>query len=82
MPRASRRSIHAEGSMNKEELELRKGIIAACRAMNALGINQGTSGNISARYGRNMLITPSGVPYEELKPADIAVMPIEGEYGS
>jgi L-fuculose-phosphate aldolase len=68
--------------MNKDELELRTGIIAACRAMNALGINQGTSGNISARYGHNMLITPSGVPYEELKPADIAVMPIEGDYGS
>jgi len=82
MPLASRRSIHAEGLMNKEELELRKGIIAACRAMNSLGINQGTSGNISARYGGNMLITPSGVPYEELKPADIAVMPVDGDYGS
>jgi L-fuculose-phosphate aldolase len=68
--------------MNKEELELRKGIIASCRAMNSLGINQGTSGNISTRCGRNMLITPSGVPYEDLKPGDIAVMPIEGEYGS
>ncbi len=68
--------------MNKEELELRKGIIAACRAMNSLGINQGTSGNISARYRNVMLITPSGVPYEDLKPADIATMPIDGEYGS
>ncbi|HET6157958.1 MAG TPA: class II aldolase/adducin family protein [Dongiaceae bacterium] len=68
--------------MNKHELELRKGIIAACRAMNSLGINQGTSGNISARHGDAMLITPSGVPYEDLKPADIAVMPIKGEYGS
>jgi L-fuculose-phosphate aldolase len=68
--------------MSKEELELRKGIIAACRAMNSLGINQGTSGNISARYRDAMLITPTGVPYEDLKPADIAAMPIVGEYGS
>ncbi|MEZ5830550.1 MAG: class II aldolase/adducin family protein [Dongiaceae bacterium] len=68
--------------MNRQELELRKGIIAACRAMNGLGINQGTSGNISARYGADMLITPSGVPYDDLKPGDIAAMPIEGEYGS
>src|SRR5215475_5460436 len=82
MSRASRRSTHAEGSMNREELELRKGIIASCRAMNSLGINQGTSGNISARHGNTMLITPSGVPYEELKPADIAAMLIDGEYGS
>jgi L-fuculose-phosphate aldolase len=68
--------------MTKEELELRKGIIAACRAMNSLGINQGTSGNISARYRDAMLITPSGVPYEELQPADITTMTLTGEYGS
>ena len=68
--------------MNKEELDLRKAIIDACRSMNALGVNQGTSGNVSARYKDVMLITPSGVPYGDLKPADIAVMPIKGEYGS
>ena len=50
--------------------------------MNSLGINQGTSGNISARYRDAMLITPSGVPYEDLKPGDIATMPLKGEYGS
>ena len=54
--------------MNREELALRKGIIEACRSMNAAGINQGTSGNISARYGDMMLITPSCVPYEEGEP--------------
>jgi len=68
--------------MNKTELELRRGIVNSCRTMNALGINQGTSGNISARHGTMMLITPSGVPYDEMKPGDIARMPIDGEYGS
>jgi L-fuculose-phosphate aldolase len=68
--------------MNKEELGLRTAIIDACRSMNALGVNQGTSGNVSARYKDVMLITPSGVPYGDLKPADIATMPIKGEYGS
>lgn len=67
--------------MKKEELDLRKGIIEACRSMNALGINQGTSGNISARHGDAMLITPTGVPYDQLKPADIAAMTLTGEYG-
>jgi len=66
----------------KQELQLRTGIVAACRRMNALGINQGTSGNISARYGDRMLITPSGVPYDDMSPDDIAAIPIEGEYGS
>ena len=29
-----------------------------------------------------MLITPSGIPYEQLKPEMIASMPLDGEYGS
>ncbi len=68
--------------MDKAELELRKGIIAACRSMNSLGINQGTSGNISARYGARMLITPTSVPYDELGPRDIMSTPIKGDGGT
>ena len=68
--------------MKREELALRQGIIEACRSMNASGINQGTSGNISARFDDDLLITPSGVPYDELEPRDIARMPITGEYGA
>jgi L-fuculose-phosphate aldolase len=68
--------------MKKDELELRKAIIAKCRWMNAAGLNQGTAGNISARYKDRMLITPSAVPYDEIEPEMIASMPIEGEYGS
>ena len=43
--------------------------------MNALGINQGTSGNISVRCGETMLITPSATPYETMAPEQIAAMP-------
>ena len=68
--------------MNEHEIELRRGIIAAARQMNAIGLNQGTSGNISARAGDRLLITPSGVPYDELEPEDIAALPLEGEYGA
>src|SRR5262249_35102213 len=68
--------------MKREELALRKAIIAACRKMNDLGINQGTSGNITARSADQLLITPPRIPYEEMTPGDIARMPLEGEYGS
>lgn len=61
------------------ENQIRKKIIALCLQMNATGLNQGTSGNISARYKGDMLITPSGIPYEDLKPADIAKVKIEGD---
>ena len=68
--------------MTDTELHLREAIIAKCRWMNAAGLNQGTSGNISARHGKTMLISPSATSYDSLSPDMIAAMPIDGEYGS
>jgi len=45
-----------------DEAELRAGIVAVMQAMDARGLNRGTSGNVSARLGDAMLVTPSGVP--------------------
>lgn len=63
------------------ELETRQEIIDKCRYMNAIGLNQGTSGNISARYKDVMLITPSAIPYDAMMPALIASMPIARDDG-
>ena len=49
--------------------EKRQSIIDACRGMNALGINQGTSGNISLPHDHGLLITPTSVPYETMQPS-------------
>ncbi len=57
----------------------RQSIIDACRAMNALGINQGTSGNISLREGEGMLITPTSMPYDAMTPDDIIEMRLDGK---
>jgi len=59
---------------------LRREIIAQSRKMNELGLNQGTSGNISVRIPDGLLITPSGVPYDELKPEDIVPMRMDGSW--
>ncbi|MEM8551964.1 MAG: class II aldolase/adducin family protein [Pseudomonadota bacterium] len=59
---------------------LRKEIIAACLDMNATGLNQGTSGNVSARVRGGMLITPSGVPYDTLSPEDIVAVKPDGDF--
>lgn len=56
--------------MSKEQ-NLRKEIITTCIKMNELGINQGTSGNVSCRWKKGMLITPSGIPYEQLRARDV-----------
>lgn len=61
-----------------DELFLRRSIIDHCRRMNASGLNQGTSGNISLRHGERMLITPSGIAYETMTPEMIASLPLAG----
>lgn len=62
----------------QDSTELRQAVIDVCLEMNTAGINQGTSGNISVRAGDHMLITPSGVPYEKMTPADLVRMPLDG----
>ncbi|MEL6678069.1 MAG: class II aldolase/adducin family protein, partial [Pseudomonadota bacterium] len=64
--------------MDQTERDLRQAIIDQCLAMNASGLNQGTSGNISARHGDRMLITPSATPYPALEPEMIAALPLDG----
>ena len=49
--------------------------------MNASGLNQGMSGNISVRYGEHMLITPTNTPYDAMEPAEIASVLIADEAG-
>ena len=56
------------------ETELRTELIATCCKMNKSGLNQGTSGNVSVRWQDGMLITPSGVPYEETEPENICYL--------
>lgn len=62
------------------ETQIRQSIIDACLAMNASGINQGTSGNISVRHGEGLLITPTSVPYEDLRPEDIMFLRMDGSF--
>jgi L-fuculose-phosphate aldolase len=63
-----------------QERNLRNAIVCACLRMNRDGINQGTSGNISVRWNSGLLITPSGIAYDELTPGDIVLMNMDGTY--
>ncbi|MGI9008590.1 MAG: class II aldolase/adducin family protein [Streptosporangiaceae bacterium] len=42
------------------------------------GLAVGSAGNLSVRCGDLVAITPSGLPYHELRPADIAVTTLDG----
>ena len=56
----------------------RRAIIETCLRMNAEGLNQGTSGNVSVRAPGGMLVTPSGVPYAETDPGQIVFVAEDG----
>jgi L-fuculose-phosphate aldolase len=60
------------------EAALRKALVDASLELVRRGLNEGTAGNISARHGDRMLITPSGIPPETTTTRMIAAMPLDG----
>ncbi|RKN03901.1 class II aldolase/adducin family protein [Streptomyces radicis] len=67
-----RRGIPAEWRRAWSELLLR------ARQTVADGLVVGTSGNLSVRVGDAILVTPSGVPYDRLRPRDLLVVDRRG----
>jgi len=57
---------------------LRQQLIDTALAMNASGVNQGASGNLSVRCENGMLITPSGMDYADVSVDDIVRMDFDG----
>lgn len=57
-----------------EFADLRRQIVETARWMNARGLNQGMSGNLSARAGSGFLITPSALAYSIMQPEDVVFM--------
>jgi L-fuculose-phosphate aldolase len=55
-------------------------LAAHCSRMNASGLNRGSPGNLSVRTKGGMLVTPSGVPFDHLEPADVVPMDLDGRY--
>lgn len=54
-------------------------ITEACKKTLELGLNQGTSGNISTRIDENsFLITPTNAPYQTLKEDDLVICNLDG----
>ena len=61
-------------------IELREEITRVSRRMSDSGLVPTTSGNVSARTPEgDVLITPSGLPYEDLEPEDMVLVDIEGK---
>jgi L-fuculose-phosphate aldolase len=60
------------------EIELRSEMVCITKRLDELGLNRGTSGNLSARFDEGMLITPSGMGAEGLTEDDIVFVHMDG----
>jgi L-fuculose-phosphate aldolase len=54
-------------------------VAAACRRLAEQRLVAGTSGNVSARDGDHVAVSPTGAVLAELEPADVAVVDLGGE---
>jgi L-fuculose-phosphate aldolase len=60
--------------------ELRQTLITIAQTMQTVGLNRGTSGNVSVRSDEGFLITPTGMPYTSLTADDIPLMALDGSH--
>jgi len=61
-----------------DEGELRERAVAAMRRLDTLGLNRGSTGNLSHRLGAGMLITPTGIGADELQARDMVWLGDDG----
>ena len=65
--------------LKRAEREARRAVIETALAMSRSGLSPGRSGNVSCRWRSGMLITPTGMAYEEIGPRDIVFVDAKGE---
>lgn len=60
------------------ELDIKAKVLATARAMNAVGINRGSAGNVSVRHGDGFLVTPTGMAYGACVAEDMVFVGFDG----
>jgi len=63
------------------ERALRTRIVGTAKRLNALGLNTGKSGNVSARWEEGFIVTPSGKSYDGLDPDELVFVRPDGTHG-
>ncbi len=56
----------------------RRELLEAAQRMSSAGLSHGTSGNLSTRVERGLLITATGIPYEEMTTEDMVELSLDG----
>ncbi|MFF3663792.1 class II aldolase/adducin family protein [Streptomyces olivochromogenes] len=68
----------APGAREREVAAAWDELVATARRTVADGLVVGTSGNVSVRVGDMVLVTPTGVPYDRLRPEDAVGVDLKG----
>jgi L-fuculose-phosphate aldolase len=66
------------GRTGAAELAARQEVVNAAVAMSRQGLSPSRSGNVSVRFGDAILVTPSGMAYDAITPADIVRVGLDG----
>jgi L-fuculose-phosphate aldolase len=61
---------------------VRSEIVSFGQRMSSSGLSPGKSGNLSVRIDGGMLITPTGIAYHEMRPADLVEIRFDGRAAS
>src|SRR6188474_2803359 len=64
---------------SRSRMSLRSEVLRTAREMHRLGLVVGTAGNVSAREGDHVYITPKALPYEEMTEGDVVKMSLDGD---
>ena len=59
-------------------MSLRAEVVATAQEMHRLGLVVGTAGNVSARDGEGLLITPAALAYDDMTEHDLVTLPAGG----
>jgi L-fuculose-phosphate aldolase len=67
--------------MRDADRVLRAALIEGCRELPRRGLVCGTSGNVSVRRdARRFFVSPSGMPYEAMRPEDVPLVELDGRW--
>ena len=71
--------MNSSDKSHASEQMLRDQMLAAALQLDAIGLNRGSTGNLSVRIGEHWLVTPSGVAAQDLTPQSMVRMDFNGE---
>ena len=80
-PARKRRPSPGSGE-NISDADARRQVVAAYRELARRGLNAGSSGNVSHRTNKGMMVTPSGCSADTLEPDGVVTMTLAGDVKS